>query len=39
MNKIYTFTQRNTKTKQKEDKGTLKFNSVGENKAELYFLW
>lgn len=37
MNKIYTFTQRNTKTKQKENKGTLKFNSVGENKAELYF--
>ena len=37
LNKIYTFTQRNTKTKQKENKGTLKFNSVGENKAELYF--
>lgn len=37
MNKIYTFTQKNPKTKTMDTKGTLKFNAAGEKKAELYF--
>lgn len=37
MNKVYTFTEKNTKTKQLDTKGTLKLNSADSKRAELYF--
>ncbi len=37
MNKVFEFKQKNAKTKNLDTKGTLKFNSAGENRAELCF--